>query len=383
MKSDRLKILSVLQILGHPRDSKRISMLKQADFAVEAVAFERSYHNGRMPDCPVERLGKIAHGHYVQRVVIMVKALPALRRAMRRSDIVYASGQDVALLAFVAGIGLGKPIVLEVGDIREMQVAPGLKGRFIRAVDKFFIGRFSLLIATATDFIEVYYREWLHSSIPGLVIENKLESSFIEDINSKNMKEPPSGKPLTDRPLRIGYFGGLRCGWSWRVLSALAESRPNDVEIVLGGYIINPADLSEQIEKYENITYVGQYRSPQDLPSLYNKVDLIWACYQPIGPNDWNLRWARPNRFYESCFFKKPIISRFGSNDSVEVERYDIGLNINDEDIDKTVETLCKIKASDVETWTENMYKLPNDVYVYTTETEELAKALKGLVSEC
>jgi len=67
MNTDNLKILVVLQVIGDTGDCKSIAMLQQAGFIVEAVAFERDYHVGRMPDCPIERLGKIAHGHYFQR----------------------------------------------------------------------------------------------------------------------------------------------------------------------------------------------------------------------------------------------------------------------------------------------------------------------------
>ncbi len=66
MHLENINILSVLPLLGHPRDSKRIAMLQQAGFNVEAVAFERDYHTGRMPDCPVESLGKIPN---TQRIV--------------------------------------------------------------------------------------------------------------------------------------------------------------------------------------------------------------------------------------------------------------------------------------------------------------------------
>ena len=83
MNLENTKILSVLPLLGHPRDSKRITMLQQAGFTVEAVAFERDYHTGRMPDCKVESLGRIAHGRYLQRILKMVTALPAMRRASR------------------------------------------------------------------------------------------------------------------------------------------------------------------------------------------------------------------------------------------------------------------------------------------------------------
>ena len=382
MNIDSLKILSVLPLLGHPRDSKRITMLRQMDFVVEAVAFERDYHTGRMPDCPVESLGKIPHGHYLQRIVKMAKALPTMRRAMKRNDIVYASGADMALMALAAGLGLGKPVIVEIGDIREMQVASGIKGRIVRFFDKRFVNSWSFLVATTPSFIDVYYREWLKSSVPAMVIENKIEADFAEEVSQKGIQSSIEGKPLVDRPLRIGYFGGLRCEWSWRVLEAFAIARPKDVEIVLAGYVMDPQDLQEQVEKYLNITYLGQYKSPQDLPKLYSGVDLIWGCYQPIGPDDWNLRWARPNRFYESCLFQTPIVSRAGSCDSVEVERYNIGLIIEDEGIEKVMDKLSIIKPENLETWQHNMTKLPLSVYAHTTEMDELKNAITGLLKE-
>ena len=281
----------------------------------------------------------------------------------------------------VTTIEAGKPVVVEVGDIREMQFVSGLLGRLVRMVDKHFIDSCALLVATTPAFVDVYYREWLKASLPAVVIENKLEPDFVDQVLEKGFLSPVKGRPMLDRPLRIGYFGGLRCEWSWRVLRALAVARPHDVEIVLAGYVMDPNDLPQQAEQHENIEYRGQYSSPEDLPSLYGSVDLVWGCYQPIGANDWNLRWARPNRFYESCLFKTPIVSRSGSCDSVDVERYGIGLIIEDEEIDKVVDTLCHIGPDDIETWKKNISHLPRSVYMYTTEQDELKSAIESILN--
>ena len=138
------KILSALQLIGHPRDAKRIDMLQQGGFEVEAIAFERDYQGGRLPNCSVQRLCKIKHGHYLRRVVNIVMSLPALRRAISRNHMVYASGQDMAITALIAGFGLGRPVALEVGDIVSLQVLPGIIGRIVRAVDRFFVNRLLL-----------------------------------------------------------------------------------------------------------------------------------------------------------------------------------------------------------------------------------------------
>ncbi|MDH3614641.1 MAG: hypothetical protein OES10_15350 [Gammaproteobacteria bacterium] len=383
MTENAVNILSALPLVGHPRDSKRISMLKQAGFCVEAVAFNRPYHSGRLPDCQVGSLGDIESGRYIRRLLKMVRVLPTVRRAMRRNDVVYASGPDMALLALVAGLGLRKPVVLEVGDIREVQLLAGIFGRLIRWLDKRLLNRCALLVVTAPKFLDVYYREWLNSPIPAIVIENKLEADFADKASAPAMRD--SGRVRTDadrRSLRIGYFGGLRCEWSWSVLRDLAVVRPADVEIILAGYPMNPRNLPDEVTKYDNIEYLGEYRSPQDLPSLYAQIDLVWACYQHIGPNDWNLRWARPNRFYESCLFGKPLVSRAGSCDAGEVERFNIGLVIAEEGIDPVVKRIAAITTEDLDTWTRNVTALPRSVYVYTSEVDQLAKEIRKISSE-
>ena len=96
------KVLFVLPVLGQPRDAKRIAMLQRAGFTVEAAAFDRTYHRGRLPDCAVEILAKIEHKRYIRRFITFVMVVPKLRRAIRRADIVYASGPDMGLAAILA-----------------------------------------------------------------------------------------------------------------------------------------------------------------------------------------------------------------------------------------------------------------------------------------
>ena len=377
MNKNNLHVLFALQLVGHPRDSKRISMLQNAGFQVGAIAFERRYHKGRIPNCSIKIVGVIDHGRYLKRIVKMLTVIPSVRRAIKSNDMVYASGVDMALLSFVSGLGLGRPLILEIGDVQEAQTATGLKGRLIRRVDKYIANSCQLLVASAREFIDSYYRQWIKATTPALIIENKLEPPNTTELD--RMRETPrlKGVPLIDRPLRIGYFGILRWENSWQILKSLAKARPSDVEIVVAGIPMEPADLPRQVEDYPNIVYKGPYRSPDDLPSLYYGVDLIWATYPDI--DHWNLRWARTNRFYESCFYQTPIISRFGCADAVEVQRYGIGLIIKDHNIDRIVNALSEITPDDLTTWQKNMIIVPPEVYLYTTETDDLGKALRDI----
>ena len=328
-----------------------------------------------MPTCSVKIVGVIEHGRYLKRMVSALAALPAVRRAIKPNDIVYASGPDMALLCLVSGIGLKRPVILEVGDIRELQTTGGLKGRLIRWAEKHLVDACHLLIATARGFVDDYYRQWVRTTTPALTIENKLEPPDLAEQNRIRRTPRAKGTPLVDRPLRIGYFGLLRWVSSWEILTSLASERPNDVEIVVAGYPIAPINLPQLAADYPNIIYLGEYRSPDDLCSLYYAVDLVWAVYPDV--DHWNYRWARTNRFYESCFYQTPIVSRSGCRDAIEIRRHDIGLTITDIETDMIVQRLSRIEPDDLVRWRTNIAKLPSETYLYTTEAEQLREALR------
>jgi succinoglycan biosynthesis protein ExoL len=367
----------MLSILNDARDSKRITMLQEAGFKVEAVAFDRGFRNGRQPNCPVKILCKIRDGHYFERIFKIASVFKNIRYNIRRNDIIYASGMDMAFAGVIAGWGLNKTVILEVGDIRKIQVSHGIIGYAERMLERYICWRCNLIVATASGFIDGYYRGKLRISTPSIVVENKLEAS-IPPYNPLGTIDV--GLPLVDRALRIGYFGMLRCEWSWKVLETLAELAPEKVQIVVAGRVLSPHDLQSRAEKHSNIHFRGEFRSPDDLAELYGAVDLVWACYPGPNQGDADWQWAqaicRSNRYYESCFFQKPIISHAASADGAETANYDIGLVINDYDVSKTVRMIMNISPGDIERWIRNISQLPRSVYVMIDEPMKLAAAI-------
>lgn len=354
-------------------------MLQQAGFDVKVVAFERDYHSGRMPTCPVTSLGKISHGRYLQRAFRMFGALPRLRRVLRSGQVAYASGQDMALFAIIAGIGLGVPVILEVGDIRHAQVARGWRGWIARTLDRWIVRSSSLLVVTARGFAEGHYEGRLGCRTPWLLLENKLDESPLREALSASAS-PAVRAPGAGSPLRIGYFGVIRCPWSWQVLRDAVQRSRGRIELVVAGLCMDPRDLPEEAAQLPGISYRGTYRSPQDLPALYGSVDMVWACYPGPEVRDQDWRWAlricRSNRFYESCFFRKPLIVMAESADGAEVERLGIGLTLDDQSDEGVWRSLSGITDRLLENWQNRMAELPKSVGVYTDEMDRLRAAV-------
>jgi succinoglycan biosynthesis protein ExoL len=370
-------ILVVLQTIGDARDSKRISMLQAAGYSVTAAAFDRGSHTARPPTCPVKILGAIQDGRYFRRLLKMAQVILRLRAAIRDASVVYALGPDVALLSVIAGQGLSKPLVLEVADIREIQVRRSVLGRVVRHLDRWVARSCSLLVATAQGFITEYYEKRLGACLPSLLLQNKLDHPLPHRL-------PTRGPRTSFSPLRIGYFGVLRCDWSWRVLKLAATKSNGMIEIVVAGVPTSPRIKSEIHSFHPGVTYLGAYRSPEDLPGLYEKVDLTWAVYPPpTGDPEWE--WAqaicRSNRFYESCYFGCPIIALQKSADADEVKRLNIGMVLPASDDEEIASFLRTMTNEEINHWISNIQALPEEVYVNTDEAERLATELKKLLA--
>lgn len=359
-------------------------MLKAAGFDVEAMAFERDYHSGRLPDCKVEQLGKLENRKYGKRIFKLLAALPRIRKKASHFDVIYALGQDVAALCQLATFGMHQKVIMEVGDIVHLQLHPGWPGKIVRFLEKQSVRHYGLIVVISPGFLDDYYRKRLGLATPALVLENKLDVEVAEypfpETNAAYLKK---GTALIDRPFRIGYFGLLRDNWSWEVLSQLASQFPDLYEVWFAGKKINPIDLEARILGRSNMRYLGEYKSPHDLKGLYDSVDMVWACYAKIGEHDWNLRWGRPNRFFESCFFGRPVFAREGAHFAKDVKDEALGMCIDTADIKEVISQIRGITPAQLSRWENNMRALPREKYVYTDETSWLVSSIQKLVGRC
>lgn len=373
------RILSLQPTLTVARVAKRIDMLQRAGCKFESMGFERNLATGRLPNCPVESLGPMPHGRYLSRLVKMAWRLPKVRAAVRRNDLVYAFNPDMALLALAAGAGLGKPVVLEVSDIRPVQVAGGPLGLAFRRIDKWVTEACRLLVLTSEGY-ESYYRDWLAVATPRMLIENKLDAPFAAAVRTRRSDGFAAGAPLTGRPLRIGWFGLLRDEWSLSLLEELTRARPGRYSVLLAGQAHNPLDEQEFLRRVADnpaFEFRGPYRHPEHLPDLYADVDLIMAGKPPTIPE----AWSRTNRLYDACLFGKPLIVRAGSGDAALVQRHGIGAVVQSLDVAAAAQEIAAVEAAQWERWRTRVAALPPEVHSITNEAEELRAALAGLLA--
>lgn len=129
-----------------------------------------------------------------------------MRKLIKENDLVYCIGADLSILAYFNTIFLNnKKFIMDIADIREIQVSNILFSRLLRFV-KPMLQRASLVVVTSKGFIENYYNTRLKlTDIDYFLLENKVDY----DIDIKSITNNKKSNKIT-----IGYLGMIRDEWT-------------------------------------------------------------------------------------------------------------------------------------------------------------------------
>lgn len=107
--------------------------------------------------------------------------------------------------------------------------------------------------------------------------------------------------------------------------------------------------------------FYGKFRNPEDLPDIYEKVDIVVACYDT---STFNEKVAEPNKLYEALFFGKPIIVSEGTFLSHRVSEMFCGYEIDASNDKNIVAFLNNLQVEDVNEKIRNIEKMDKSVMV-------------------
>lgn len=361
-----MKITFLSSFANHARHRKRLRAFHEIGAETSMLAFERDFYPAAgLP--PYRSLGKIQQGRYLTRLIHILSAVPKVRSVIKNSDILYMFDFDMLLLGMLASAGLNIKKVFEIGDIHNIFATRGIISKLFQIVEKFLAPRTDLLVVTSQAYINGYYAGILRiKKMNCFVLENKVDAHQLRKIISK---------PATrNHQLIIGFFGGLQCVKSWNVLTDVVKKSNGKIRVYVRGlsYVFQK-ELEKKADLMPDIEYGGPYKNPDELPELYHQVDLVWIAHHHGATN---VLWARANRFYESCFFRKPMIAQRDTEDGRVVEAFNIGVCIDLNDMRKSIDSILNIRDSEINKWHENIKKLPVKVYTYTDEHEKLLRKL-------
>ncbi|MGL4237196.1 glycosyltransferase family 2 protein [Tabrizicola sp.] len=280
--------------LAHDLDDsaiwRRHEMLRLGGADVTLAGFRRG--EGALSG-PAVVLGRTRNGRMVSRVLSVLRTMAAPPERLLQGpapDVVLARNLEMLVLAVSLRRQFPQArVVYELLDVHRLLLGDGAVSKALRAVEARLLRRTSLVIISSPGFQRGYLEPFRRPVPEVMLVENKpLATAPV-----------PPAPVMADGPIRIGWFGILRCAWSLAALDRLTRAAPGRYRVTLRG---RPAldvlpDFHEVVSSNADFSYLGPYRWPDDLAQIYAGVDLAWLIdrYEAGGNSDWLL----PNRLYE------------------------------------------------------------------------------------
>jgi len=288
---------------------RRVRAMRHDGFDVTGFMIRRQ--DNASPDWKNVDLGRAHDRALVKRVKsIFVGARRAAKHAdLREADVIIARNLDMLATAFLAKrlTNLKTPVIYECLDVHIKMVQDNFVGKVLRWIEGKLLSRCRGLITSSPGFLRNYFDKYHAGKYKAYLVENRLAAGSDYGVRPTQPKKGILGK------LRLGWVGMLRCQRSLDLLCALAEKFPDTLEIRIHGiHAKTEIDVFEpEIDKRQNMIFAGRYKSPEDLASIYNDIDVVWAGdFMDAG---YNSVWLLPNRIYEGGYYGVPSIAPKGT----------------------------------------------------------------------
>lgn len=320
------KIIFIVPSITISHFKNRILEFVENGYEVEVYGFERSTHS-KNKDLPYKYhiMGNIEDGSYIDRVNLYRRNFAKIGKKYRDEKVVfYLCGLDIAM--FFTLINPKATYIYEECDL--VHTYTKVK-HFFELIDKRIIRKSFLSVLTSEGFLKYHFGENRLKNV--CLVENKLNP---EIQNCKLLEKAERSKDS----LSIGFVGIPRFDSVYNFIDVFCKNYPQHTFHVFGGPI---PEQFQPLTKYSNCHFHGFFKNPVDLPRIYSQLDLVLATYDVKYDN---VRYAEPNKIYESIYFETPIIVSEGCFLGDKVKELNIGYTVNALD-DKAIKELIDLLA--------------------------------------
>ncbi len=293
-------------------------------------------------------LGETRDGAFVQRirqVFVGARLAAANRGKLATADVIYARNLDMLACAFLAKrhAGLDTPVIYESLDVHRLLTRPDVIGKAMRWLEHSLLRRTVGLVVSSPGFIRHHFEKHYAGDYRAFLVENRLAPG-VSYGGRPGVPQPDAATAA--KPLRLGWVGNLRCKRSFGLLCQLADQFPDQLEVRLHG-VPSRTEIpvfEPLIDARPNMTFFGRYRSPEDLASIYDNLDVVWAGdFMEAG---YNSVWLLPNRIYEGGYYCTPSIAPSGTETATWLAQHACGFLI-DEPLDRSFPDLVRQLIAD------------------------------------
>lgn len=309
------KIIFISNNLNSTHDKTRIEEFIKCGAEVEVYGYTRENENGKKRKSEFYTAQILGHVFpaYKSRISVYYKTLKQLRKEKKGIDcIYYFFGLDITAVFLL--LGKNVKYVYEEADLVYTYMSDRIIRNIFKLIDKYAIRNSYLTALTSEGFIRYHFGNNVPDNV--VLVPNRLNESVLKVEYSPKTKDPNKG-------VRYGFVGAPRFKAIHNFIDVFCRNFPNKEFHIWGGPI--PEDF-EDLKIYKNCIFHGYFSSPVDLPKIYSSLDVVLSTYDSEFDN---VRFAEPNKIYESIYFETPIIVSTNTFLEEKVKKMGIGFSLD------------------------------------------------------
>lgn len=342
-------IVFILKGKTHPRCIKRIKEFIAKGYKVIVYAFERVEGDER--DIPYECnvIGRFSNETpYWKRLGYMKKCMaPVIMKHLNDDCVFYLFGLDTALVA--RSISHQFKYFYEESDLNHTYIGVSVIKSFLEIIDIQITKHSLLTVYTSDGFAMYHFGNRRPENV--FIIPNRLDQSILDYPMC-----PP--KPIDMNHLSIGFVGKIRFESIMAFAEHIVKFYPQHDFHFFGTPFYTAEKKCEELKAFSNCHFHGVFSSPKDLPHIYSEIDLVLSTYDLKFEN---VKYAEPNKLYESLYFETPIIVTEGTFLGQQVKRYNSGFTVDPLD-DKAIDKfLSELTIESINDKINSMKRIPKE----------------------
>lgn len=344
---------------------KRVHTFQKCGYTVHGFMNKRL--DGPAPEWENVELGETENGAYFNRIWSVFRGASRAakhKQILASSDLIVARNLDMLATAFLSKklAGLKTPVLYESLDIHRLLCRDDVLGWIARKFEGAFLKRSLGVIVSSPAFVKQHFERHYAGTFRSYLVENRLSAAFAYAVPRPSEVDPQSGAG----PLRLGWVGILRCQRTLDLMVRAAKEFGDAIEINVHGKpdLWSVPRFHETIDEVENIVFHGAYKAPDDLPEIYNQLDLVWSGdFMEAGLNS---KWLLPNRIYEGGYFAVPAIAPADTQTGAWIRETETGFTVPEPIESSLIDLLRGLidRPEDIRSRRETLLTLPETVFV-------------------
>lgn len=364
-----MKVVFLVNVIRQARCIRRIEDFIKNGYDVEVYGFDREGDNRKLPIFQHHIIGHISREEsYFRRLHKMRFSISKVLKKQDKDTLYFIFSLDVAL-AFMLACGCRRKYLYEVSDLMELEVNSAILSKALISINRCIINNSKETIMTSEGFASFYFGNKVPDKIS--IIPNKLNKKVLE-------LPKPREKTFDINNITIGFTGAIRSKAVYNFIEVVGSKFANIKINLYGIYTddkIYGKKIQESVDKYNNVTYYGPFKNPDDFPYIYSNIDLVLCLYTAHG----NDKVLEPNKLYESIFYEKPIIVSKDTFTGEYVEHKNIGYTVNGDSVEDICSFLEGITESNYLQKVHNCKLIPKKDSV--DNTDNFFKSLHNLLN--